>query len=142
MYQPNIKLLIYQFYAYYRSHETEMKLSTICLQGLAAIHISAIHGRLDCLKWLIEHFKVDVNCRSSDGWTPLHLCISNQTGRRSFDCLLYLLQHGANPSVYAQFYFETPSNNTILCLFHLQQENIFPPNSLAPLYEPIKTIII
>ncbi|ELU06759.1 hypothetical protein CAPTEDRAFT_104651, partial [Capitella teleta] len=68
-------------------------------QGLAPIHLAAIHGRLECLKFLVEKLKIDVDLASSTGWRPIHLCISNQTGRRSFACLSYLLSQGANPSV-------------------------------------------
>ncbi|KAK7009875.1 ankyrin repeat and KH domain-containing protein 1 [Biomphalaria glabrata] len=67
--------------------------------GLAAIHLAAIHGRLECLKLCIEKFKMDVNIPSSTGWRPIHLCISNQTGKRSFQCMVYLLENGALPSV-------------------------------------------
>ncbi|XP_059145680.1 ankyrin repeat domain-containing protein 53-like [Physella acuta] len=67
--------------------------------GLTALHLSAIHGRLECLKLCIEKFKIDVNLPSKTGWRPVHLCISNQTGKRSLQCLLYLLENGADPSI-------------------------------------------
>lgn len=67
--------------------------------GLTAIHLSAIHGRLECLKVCIEKFKIDVNLPSSTGWRAVHLCISNQTGKRSTTCLMYLLEKGADHSI-------------------------------------------
>lgn len=72
---------------------------TIVLQGLAPIHLASIHGRLECLKLLIDKLKIDVNLPSTTSWRPVHLVISNQTGKRSFQCLLYLLEKGADPSV-------------------------------------------
>ncbi|ESO93076.1 hypothetical protein LOTGIDRAFT_232824 [Lottia gigantea] len=67
--------------------------------GLTAFHLAAIHGRLDCLKLCVEKFKFDINQASSTGWRPVHLVISNQTGKRALQCLKYLLEKGANPSV-------------------------------------------
>ncbi|XP_064603954.1 ankyrin repeat, SAM and basic leucine zipper domain-containing protein 1-like [Liolophura sinensis] len=67
--------------------------------GLTPLHLAAIHGRLDCLKLLIEKHKVDVNLPSTTGWRPVHLAISNQTGKRALQCLTYLLNKGADPSV-------------------------------------------
>ncbi|XP_050397313.1 ankyrin-3 [Patella vulgata] len=67
--------------------------------GLTAFHLAAIHGRLDCLKLCIEKFNYDLNLPSSTGWRPVHLVISNQTGKRALNCLKYLLDKGADPSV-------------------------------------------
>lgn len=67
--------------------------------GLSPIHLAAIHGRSECLKLLVEKFKFDVNLGSTTGWRPAHLCISNQTGKRAFQCLSYLLEKGADPSM-------------------------------------------
>lgn len=69
------------------------------LQGLSAIHLAAIHGRLDCLKLLIEKYKVNINLSSTTGWRAIHLCISNQTGKRALQCLQYLLNKHADPSM-------------------------------------------
>jgi len=68
-------------------------------QGLTALHLSAIHGRLECLKLLIEKHKFDINLASSTGWRAVHLCISNQTGKRAITCLQYLLDKKADASV-------------------------------------------
>lgn len=67
--------------------------------GLTALHLSAIHGRLECLKLLIEKYKFDINLPSSTGWRAIHLCISNQTGKRAVQCLQYLLDKKADSSV-------------------------------------------
>ncbi|XP_062566080.1 ankyrin repeat domain-containing protein 53-like [Saccostrea cucullata] len=67
--------------------------------GLSAVHLAAIHGRLDCLKLLIEKYKVNINLPSTTGWRPIHLCISNQTGKRALQCLQYLINKNADPSV-------------------------------------------
>ena len=69
-----------------------------CFQGLSALHLSAIHGRLSCLKLLIEKYKFDINLPSSTGWRAIHLCISNQTGKRAMQCLEYLLEKKADAS--------------------------------------------
>jgi ankyrin repeat protein len=69
------------------------------VQGMAAIHLSAIHGRLECLKYFIEDMGIDVNLPSKNGWRAIHLVISNSTGKRAFDCLQYLLHKGANHSM-------------------------------------------
>ncbi|KAL4231303.1 Ankyrin repeat domain-containing protein 53 [Mactra antiquata] len=67
--------------------------------GLTALHLAAIHGRLDCLKLLIEKYKFDINLASSTGWRAIHLCISNQTGKRAIQCLQYLLDKKADSSI-------------------------------------------
>lgn len=67
--------------------------------GLTALHLAAIHGRLECLKLCVEKFKQDVNLASSTGWRPVHLAISNQTGKRSLQCLTYLLEKNADHSI-------------------------------------------
>lgn len=67
--------------------------------GLTALHLAAIHGRLECLKLLIEKYKFDINLASSTGWRAIHLCISNQTGKRAIQCLQYLLDRKADASI-------------------------------------------
>ncbi|XP_064630123.1 uncharacterized protein LOC135488998 isoform X2 [Lineus longissimus] len=76
-----------------------LSIDSVWGRGLAPIHLAALHGRLDCLRLLIEKHKVDVNLVSGTGWRPIHLAISNQTGKRSLQCLVYLLEHGADASV-------------------------------------------
>ncbi|XP_033632664.1 synphilin-1-like [Asterias rubens] len=67
--------------------------------GLAAIHLAALHGRIECLKLLVERYRVDVDLPSTTGWRPLHLAINSRTGKRSLQCLQYLIDQGANPSL-------------------------------------------
>ncbi|XP_072177601.1 uncharacterized protein [Diadema setosum] len=67
--------------------------------GLSAIHLAALHGRIECLRLLVEKYHVNVNLASSTGWRPLHLCINSRTGKRALECLRYLLDMGADPSV-------------------------------------------
>ncbi|KAI8482005.1 Ankyrin repeat domain-containing protein 53 [Branchiostoma belcheri] len=66
--------------------------------GLATIHLAALHGRLECLKLLVEKYKVDVDFPSSTGWRAVHLVINKETGKRAHKCLQYLLEKGADPS--------------------------------------------
>ena len=67
-------------------------------KGLSAIHLAALECQLDCLKLLIEKKNVDVNFRSSDGWSPLHLAINNSNPEMSLACVQYLIAKGADPS--------------------------------------------
>ncbi|XP_054766573.2 ankyrin repeat domain-containing protein 53-like [Lytechinus pictus] len=67
--------------------------------GLSAIHLAALHGRIECLKLLVEKYHVSVNLASSTGWRPIHLCINSRTGKRSLECMKYLLDMGADPSL-------------------------------------------
>ncbi|KAL5022802.1 hypothetical protein ScPMuIL_001957 [Solemya velum] len=67
--------------------------------GLSALHLAAIHGRLECLKLLIDKYKFNINLASTTGWRAVHLCISNQTGNRALKCLQYLLNKKADASI-------------------------------------------
>lgn len=66
--------------------------------GLSSIHLAALHGRMECLKLLVEKYRVSTNLASSTGWRPVHLCINSRTGKRALECLQYLLDNGADPS--------------------------------------------
>uniref|UniRef100_A0A8D2LYF2 Ankyrin repeat domain 53 n=1 Tax=Varanus komodoensis TaxID=61221 RepID=A0A8D2LYF2_VARKO len=68
-------------------------------QGFSALHMAALHRRLDCLKMLIEKFKVSVNVASVTGWRPIHLVISKEGGSTALDCLQYLIGKGADINV-------------------------------------------
>ncbi|XP_002738166.1 uncharacterized protein LOC100377534 [Saccoglossus kowalevskii] len=68
--------------------------------GLAAIHLAALHGRLDTLQMLVERYNVDVNLSSNTGWRPIHLAINNRNGKRALQCVEYLLAKEADPSVF------------------------------------------
>ncbi|XP_077992524.1 uncharacterized protein LOC144446596 [Glandiceps talaboti] len=74
--------------------------TTFDKNGLAAIHLAALHGRLDSLKLLIEKYGVDVNLPSSTGWRPIHLAINNRNGKRALQCVSYLIEKEADPSVF------------------------------------------
>ncbi|CAF0791389.1 unnamed protein product [Didymodactylos carnosus] len=63
--------------------------------GLAPIHLAALHGRLNCLAYLVETIHIDVNMPSTTGWRPIHLCINKETDKRAYQCLDYLIKHGA-----------------------------------------------
>ena len=67
-------------------------------QGLAPIHLAAQNGQLECLKVMIERYKVDINFQSVSGWTPLHLAINKSTKKKGLRCVQYLLGIGADPS--------------------------------------------
>ncbi|XP_072544866.1 ankyrin repeat domain-containing protein 53 [Salminus brasiliensis] len=68
-------------------------------QGLTVLHVAAQHGRLDCVKLLVESRCVDVNATCPRGRRPLHMVLSLQSKPHSHTCLTYLLQHGAQHNV-------------------------------------------
>ncbi|XP_076801857.1 ankyrin repeat domain-containing protein 53-like [Clavelina lepadiformis] len=70
--------------------------STFDKHGFAPIHLAALHGKLDCMKLLIEKYGVDVNLASSAGWRPLHFCLNKDSGINAKLCLQYLLSCGAD----------------------------------------------
>ena len=49
----------------------------------------------------MEEKQYDPNYPSKDGWRPVHLCISNKIGSKAQECLLYLINKGADINVYA-----------------------------------------
>ncbi|MBN3313915.1 ANR53 protein, partial [Atractosteus spatula] len=67
--------------------------------GLTVLHVAALHGRLECLRLLLEAHHMDVNTSCPGGWKPVHLAISSRSGDRANACLSYLLAQGAQPSV-------------------------------------------
>ncbi|KAG8537500.1 hypothetical protein GDO81_024425, partial [Engystomops pustulosus] len=67
--------------------------------GFSALHMAAIHCRLQCLRVLLEDCGMDVDTPSSYGWRALHLVLNQKTGRRTMPCLRYLLQRGADVNV-------------------------------------------
>ena len=42
--------------------------------GFTCLHAACGYCRVDVIRWLLEANKVDVNCRDSEGDTPLHHC--------------------------------------------------------------------
>ncbi|KAM9330315.1 ankyrin repeat domain-containing protein 53 [Gastrophryne carolinensis] len=71
-------------------------------KGFTALHVAAWHGQLQCLKLLIEHYKVDVNLPSRDGWRALHSVLRQKNRSRAKQCLQYLLQQGADINVQSE----------------------------------------
>lgn len=67
-------------------------------EGWSALHLCAINVRMDCMRFLVEELKVDVNLASETGWTPLHLASRAKPENRALDCVHYLLQQGAEPN--------------------------------------------
>ncbi|KAM3936968.1 ankyrin repeat domain-containing protein 53 [Leptodactylus fuscus] len=67
--------------------------------GFTVLHMAAIHGRLQCLKLLLEDYGMDVNVASVYGWRALHLVMNQKSGGRAVQCLRYLLQQGADVNV-------------------------------------------
>ncbi|KAM7435253.1 Ankyrin repeat domain-containing protein 53 [Porites harrisoni] len=80
-------------------YDTRKAYSVSKEHGLAPVHLAAQNGQLECLKVMIEKYKVDVNHQSASGWTPLHLAINKVTKKRGLRCVRYLLEKGADPSV-------------------------------------------
>ncbi|XP_056408892.1 ankyrin repeat domain-containing protein 53 isoform X2 [Hyla sarda] len=70
--------------------------------GFTALHMAAIHGRLQCLKLLLEDYGMDVNAPSAYGWRALHLVMNQKSRRRVMPCLRYLLQRGAHVNIKSQ----------------------------------------
>ncbi|XP_044875613.1 ankyrin repeat domain-containing protein 53-like [Mauremys mutica] len=72
------------------------------INGFSAIHLAALHGRLECLKLVVEKFEVDVNLASLTGWTPIHLVMNKESGPRALACLQYLIGKGADINIQNQ----------------------------------------
>lgn len=83
-------------------YDTRQAYSVSKEHGLAPVHLAAQNGQLECLKVIIEKYKVDVNFQSASGWTPLHLAINKSTNKRGLRCVKYLLEKGADPSMPTQ----------------------------------------
>ncbi|XP_066488317.1 ankyrin repeat domain-containing protein 53 [Tiliqua scincoides] len=64
--------------------------------------MASLHGRLDCIKMLIEKYHVDVDLVSATGWRPLHLVMSRESEGRALECLQYLIGKGADVNVQNQ----------------------------------------
>ncbi|KAF7223719.1 protein phosphatase 1 regulatory subunit 27b [Nothobranchius furzeri] len=71
-----------------------VKLDTIYLSGMAAIHEAVLSGNLECVKLLV-HYGADIHQRDEEGWTPLHMACSD-----GFPHIArYLLSLGADPEL-------------------------------------------
>merc|ERR1711968_7597 len=40
-------------------------------RGNNVLHIAAQHGRVDCIKFLVDEVRMDVNTRDARGWNPV-----------------------------------------------------------------------
>lgn len=60
------------------------------VNGITALGISAIHGKLQIMKKLVEN-GADVNLTSPAGISPLYLAIK----ARNIECIRYLFEKGA-----------------------------------------------
>ncbi|XP_075437904.1 ankyrin repeat domain-containing protein 53 [Ascaphus truei] len=67
--------------------------------GFSALHLAALHGRLQCLKLLVEDYKVNVDLPSHSGLRPIHLVLNQKIGSRALECLRYLIDHGSDVNV-------------------------------------------
>nr|XP_005291563.1 ankyrin repeat domain-containing protein 53 [Chrysemys picta bellii] len=84
-------------------NQADINVNPICeVNGFSAIHLAALHGRLECLKLVVEKFEVDVNLASLTGWTPIHLVMNKESGPRALECLQYLIGKGADINVQNQ----------------------------------------
>lgn len=67
--------------------------------GLSALHLAAMHGHLACMKLLVEKYGFNVDLTAEDGCTPLQAAANNENENCALDCVYYLLDKGANPSL-------------------------------------------
>ncbi|XP_063312290.1 protein phosphatase 1 regulatory subunit 27 [Pelobates fuscus] len=54
----------------------KVKIDTIYLSGMAALHEAVLSGNLECVKLLIK-YGADIEQRDENGWTPLHMACSD-----------------------------------------------------------------
>ncbi|XP_078258030.1 protein phosphatase 1 regulatory subunit 27-like [Rhinoraja longicauda] len=69
---------------------SKVKLDTLYLSGMAALHEAVLSGSLDCVKLLLK-YGAEVDQRDENGWTPLHIACSDGHA----DIARYLLSQGA-----------------------------------------------
>uniref|UniRef100_A0A8C2V1R6 Ankyrin repeat domain 53 n=1 Tax=Chinchilla lanigera TaxID=34839 RepID=A0A8C2V1R6_CHILA len=65
-------------------------------KGFTAIHFAAQQGKLECMKVLIEEYKVPVDLPTNSNQTPLHLVIHKDNKTMAVPCIHYLLKKGAS----------------------------------------------
>lgn len=70
-------------------------------QGLPCLHLTAKSGHLDCMRYLLDNFEVDVNhVTELNGNSALHYCITAQFNSKRYLCLKLLVERGANHFMY------------------------------------------
>ncbi|XP_067860584.1 protein phosphatase 1 regulatory subunit 27-like [Heptranchias perlo] len=68
----------------------KVKLDTLYLSGMAALHEAVLSGNLECVKLLMK-YGADIHQRDENGWTALHMaCSDGHT-----EIAKYLLSQGA-----------------------------------------------
>ncbi len=71
------------------------------MQGLTGLHLAAKHGKLDCMRYLLDHCDISVDLLvPHTGNTPLHCSILGKTGGRTVQCMKLLLDRGASRNQY------------------------------------------
>ncbi|XP_063679393.1 synphilin-1-like [Bolinopsis microptera] len=65
-------------------------------EGWSALHMAAMNAKLNCLQFLIDNLKIDVDITSETGWTPLHLASRAKPETDALDCVTFLLNEGAD----------------------------------------------
>ncbi|XP_043924134.1 protein phosphatase 1 regulatory subunit 27 [Protopterus annectens] len=68
----------------------KVRLNTIYLSGMAALHEAVLSGNLECVKLLVK-YGADIHQKDENGWTPLHMACSDGHA----DIAKYLLSLGA-----------------------------------------------
>ncbi|MBV9576036.1 MAG: ankyrin repeat domain-containing protein, partial [Gammaproteobacteria bacterium] len=84
--------------------------------GLLALHLAARNNELEVLKYLLDHEKnINLNYQKNDGWTLLHIAVSNGY----FNMVEELLKRGADPHL-----LNADGNSPLM--LSLQHEEIMP----------------
>lgn len=73
---------------------SKVKLDTIYISGMAALHEAVLTGSLDCVKLLVK-YGAEVRQKDENGWTPLHIACSDGHA----EIARYLLSQGAQVDV-------------------------------------------
>ena len=67
------------------------------VQGMNGLHLAAKYGQVGCIKYILDHCRIDVDCIAlSTGSNPLHYSIAHTNATRSLQCTKLLLSHGGN----------------------------------------------
>lgn len=89
-------------------------------KGDSLLHLASANGHLLAIQLLIEKYGMDVNLRNKTGLTPIHVCVNQKNGQNGYECLLYLISKGANPSIICDAgntpLHEAASQDNLLCI--------------------------